>query len=399
MAAVLPALQAHLGATLNPAEPCSKLLPLTCAGFQPVQLLSGGSRAISEVVIGEKLLMALDVSGVCRVFNRDSGLLLVQLASPLRRIRTLFLNRTQDSLVIVYTQEDEQLSRLHCESYPCCHLGQGSLQSTELFTEENLSHPGFIEFDEVNGKVITRSGSNGVFKLWSLQDYSLCYLLDHDRTEELRVTRSLLLLIMTPQDSHLPLKLLNIETGRLLNAYVLDIIEDEVIEMVELFQEFLLFKQARASLNILNLLTLTQVKVEQFVTPQAFLFLPQQMLFIAIKDRVMDTWSFQGQRLATISINSPLLVNVPLQHPIKVATCAKQRVAILACSPRTVLGSLDVNRSAVADLLFCDVRSGARVKEVRSATSVPEITTVHYDEETHEIYTGHSTGVVTRWAN
>jgi len=398
MATVFAALQAQFRGQADPMDQHSKLLPFAFSGFRPVQTLAGCSRAISEIVIADKLVLALDSAGVCSVFCRDSGLQLLQLNPPLQRIRTLFLNRLQDSVVVVFTREDEQLSRLHCESYDCSHLCQGTLRSTALFTEEDLSHPGFVEFDEINGKVVTRSGNNGIFKLWSLHNYSLCYSLDQQDAEELRITQSLLLLIMTPQTNQLPLKLLNIETGRMLNAYVLDIIQDRAIELVEQFHEFLLFKQLNESLHILNLLTLSHVKV-QFQTPQAFLFLPQQMLFIAIKGGVMDTWSFEGKQLASISTHSPLLASVPLQHPIKVATCAKQQMAILASKPRVVLGSLDPNRTLPADLLFYELRSGRCIEEARSNSPLPGVTTVHYDEETHEVYTGHLSGLVMKWAN
>ena len=137
----------------------------------------------------------------------------------------------------------------------------------------------------------------------------------------------------------------------------------------------------------------------QFQTPQAFLFLPQQMLFIAIKGGVMDTWSFEGKQLASISTHSPLLASVPLQHPIKLATCAKQQMAILASKPRVVLGSLDPNRTLPADLLFYELRSGRCIEEARSNSPLPGVTTVHYDEETHEVYTGHLSGLVMKWAN
>lgn len=399
MATVLTALREQHSGLSKSMMNNTKLLPFVFSGFSPMQPLAASSRPISEIVITDKLILALDSAGACSVFSRDSGLQLLQLTSPLQRIRTLFLNRLQDSVVMVFTREEEQLSRLHCESYDCATLAQGSLRPTALFTEEDLSHPGFVEFDEVNGKVVTRSGNTGVFKLWSLQNYSLCYTLDHKDAEELRITRSLLLLILTPHATQLPLKLLNIETGRLLNAYVLDIIQNRAIELVEQFHEFLLFKQVDECLHILNLLTLSHVKVERFVTPQAFLFLPQQMLFIAIKGGVMDTWSFDGRQIASITTTSPLLTNVPLQHPIKVATCINQQVAILASRPRMPLAALDLNRALPADLLFYDIRSGHCVEEARSESPLPMVTTVHYDEDTHEVYTGHASGLVMRWAN
>lgn len=408
MVSILPSARSEFRGYYDPMRRYSELLPFAFSGFVPklqfraVPQLS----SISEVVITECLVLALDSSGVCCIYHRDSGHLHLRLNPPQQRIRTLYYNRPAQGLMAVFVLESEQVSRLHCQSYQLADLVQGHLQPQNHFLDEDLTHPGFIEFDDTNCKIVTRNGYTGVFKLWSMKDYSLCYAIDQHAAEEIRITKNLLLVIMSPQEAHLPLKLLNIETGRVLNTYVLDILSDRPIELVEQFHEFLLFKQSNSALHILNLLTLSHVQVDRFRTPQAFLFLPKEMIFIAIRGGVLETWGFDGRLLASVNTGNQLLTTVPLQHPIKIATCANQQIAVLAVkSQRLPFSRVDTNLPRAtsekphSDLHFYDLRSGACVDQATSEEELPTVTTVHYDEETHEVFTGHSTGLVVQWSN
>ena len=42
---------------------------------------------------------------------------------------------------------------------------------TELFPDFSLRYPDFIEFDELNQKIITKHSSEDAYRVWSLSSY------------------------------------------------------------------------------------------------------------------------------------------------------------------------------------------------------------------------------------
>lgn len=60
---------------------------------------------------------------------------------------------------------------LRCRSTPLAHLKEGETKrATPLFASESLKWPGFVEFDDVNGKVLTFSAQDCIYKVWAMAD-------------------------------------------------------------------------------------------------------------------------------------------------------------------------------------------------------------------------------------
>jgi hypothetical protein len=50
-----------------------------------------------------------------------------------------------------------------------------------------LRWPDFIEFDEINGKIITKHHSMETFRIWSMATYDLCYVIVQPNVAEFKI--------------------------------------------------------------------------------------------------------------------------------------------------------------------------------------------------------------------
>ena len=84
--------------------------------------------------------------------------------------------------------------------------------------------PGFVEFDEVNGKVLTFSSDVNVYKVWSLAEPLTVLYSFSDRTipqgiHEIKISPGIMLIVCNTQDeTRMPLHLLSVETGETLRT-------------------------------------------------------------------------------------------------------------------------------------------------------------------------------------
>ncbi|XXG77343.1 hypothetical protein AAC387_Pa08g1514 [Persea americana] len=82
-----------------------------------------------------------------------------------------------------------------------------------LFEYESLKWPGFVEFDDVNGKVLTFSAQDSVYKVFDLKNYTMLYSISDRNVQEIKISPGIMLLIFGRANSHIPLKILSLEDG------------------------------------------------------------------------------------------------------------------------------------------------------------------------------------------
>ena len=61
------------------------------------------------------------------------------------------------------------------------------MKGVAVFNQFVLEYPDFIECDDLNGKIVTKHSKDKVFRVWNMFDYSLCYILQHDKLEEFKI--------------------------------------------------------------------------------------------------------------------------------------------------------------------------------------------------------------------
>jgi hypothetical protein len=92
-------------------------------------------------------------------------------------IRSLFYNKNNDSLITVSVYASDNFSSLKCRTTPIEYIRRGQPDAGfPLFESESLRWPGFVEFDDVNGKVLTYSAQDRYCPLshHCLPGYAFC---------------------------------------------------------------------------------------------------------------------------------------------------------------------------------------------------------------------------------
>ncbi|KAF7071222.1 hypothetical protein CFC21_076604 [Triticum aestivum] len=359
--------------------------------FVKLQFLKKRSKII-EIVAAKDIIFALAHSGLCAAFSRVTNKRLSFLnLSPDEVIRSLFYNKNNDSLITVSVYASDHFSTLKCRTTPIEYIRRDQLDAGfPLFESESLKWPGFVEFDDVNGKVLT----------YSAQDGPGIMLLIYDRTP-----------------SYVPLKILSIEDGKPLKLFKHLLHRGKKIDFIEQFNEKLLVKQEDENLQILDVRSseLIEISIEKFMTPSAFIFLYENNLFLTFRNRTVAVWNFRGELVT--SFEDHLLWHQDCStNNIYITT--DQDLIISYCKSNAAAD--DGTASSIGSINMSDIMTGKCIAKIAANdpalsiaprkngspsiwSSIPEaledVTALFYDEDRNEIYTGNSQGLVHVWSS
>ncbi|MFS7936960.1 putative transcription factor WD40-like family [Helianthus anomalus] len=409
--------------THDPKGHCAMVLPF----------LKKRSKII-EIVAAHDIVFALAQSGVCAAFSRDTNQRICFLnVSPDEVIRSLFYNKNNDSLITVSVYASDSFSSLKCRTTRIEYIRRGQPDAGfALFESESLKWPGFVEFDDVNGKVLTFSAQDSIYKVFDLKNYTMLYSIADKNVQEIKISPGIMLLIYNKASSHVPLKILSIEDGTVLKSFNHLLHRNKKVDFIEQFNEKLLVKQENENLQILDVRNsdLTEVSRTEFMTPSAFIFLYENQLFLTFRNRTVAVWNFRGELVT--SFEDHLLWH-PDCNTNNIYITSDQDLIISYCktksddSPTEGNGSINISNiltgkclakikakngvpldecsscSGASTSKSCKCTSRKRVQASRITSSVTEaledITALFYDEERNEIYTGNRLGLVHVWSN
>jgi hypothetical protein len=103
-------------------------------------------------------------------------------------IRSLFYNKNNDSLITVSVYASDNFSSLKCRTTPIEYIRRGQPDAGfPLFESESLRWPGFVEFDDVNGKVLTYSAQDRIYKVFDLKNYTMLYSISDENVQEIKI--------------------------------------------------------------------------------------------------------------------------------------------------------------------------------------------------------------------
>ncbi|CAN4123438.1 unnamed protein product [Withania somnifera] len=400
--------------THDPKGHCAMVLPF----------LKKRSKII-EIVAARDIVFALAQSGICAAFSREKNERICFLnISPDEVIRSLFYNKNNDSLITVSVYASDNFSSLKCRTTRIeCWLC--------FIRVESLKWPGFVEFDDVNGKVLTYSAQDSIYKVFDLKNYTMLYSISDKNVQEIKISPGIMLLIFTKASGHVPLKILSIEDGTVLKSFNHLLHRNKKVDFIEQFNEKLLVKQENENLQILDVRNseLTEVSRTEFMTPSAFIFLYENQLFLTFRNRTVAVWNFRGELVT--SFEDHLLWH-PDCNTNNIYITSDQDLIISYCKADSDdplsegnAGSINISNILTGKCLAkikatsgkatddcsasCSVpgrrscNPNKRVQDSRIRSTVAEaledITALFYDEERSEIYTGNRLGLIHVWSN
>ncbi|CAN0880054.1 hypothetical protein LINGRAHAP2_LOCUS13437 [Linum grandiflorum] len=203
--------------THDPKGHCSVVLPFLMKRTKVI-----------EIVAARDIVFALAHSGVCAAFSRETNQ------------RICFLNVSPDEVI-----------RSLCTTIRYIRRGKPDA-GFALFESESLKWPGFVEFDDVNGKVLTYSAQDSIYKVFDLKNYTMLYSISDKHVQEIKISPGIMLLIFNRSSSHVPLKILSIEDGTVLKSFNHLLHRNKKVDFIEQFNEKLLVKQENENLQILD---------------------------------------------------------------------------------------------------------------------------------------------------
>ncbi|CAA6661905.1 unnamed protein product [Spirodela intermedia] len=367
--------------------------------FLQLPFLRKRSRVI-EIVAARGILFALTQSGVCAAFSRGTNQRICFLnVSPDEVIRSLFYNKNNDSLITVSVYAADNFSSLKCRTTRIEYIRRGKPDAGfALFESESLKWPGFVEFDDVNGKVLTFSAQDCIYKVFDLKNYSLLYSISDSNIHEIKISPGVMLLIFKRASGHVPLKILSIEDGTVLRNFNHLLHRNQKVDFIEQFNEKLLVKQENENLQILDVRNsqLTQVSRTEFTTPSAFIFLYENQLFLTFRNRTVAVWNFRGELVTTFDDH---LLWHPDCNTNNIYITTDQDLIISYCKAKS---DDDSDRNA-GSINISNILTGRCLAKVSAASAVrgglEDITALYYDEDRNEIYTGNRLGLVHVWSN
>ncbi|KAF8690047.1 hypothetical protein HU200_017170 [Digitaria exilis] len=384
---------------------------------------------IIEIVAAKDVIFALAQSGLCAAFNRTTNKRICYLnISPDEVIRSLFYNKNNDSLITVSVYESDRFSSLKCRTTPIEYIRRGHLNDGfPLFETESLKYPGFVEFDDVNGKVLTFSAQDSTYKVFDLKNYNFLYSICDKNIQEIKISPGIMLVIYQKTNCHVPLTILSIEDGTPLKTFSQLLHRNRKVDFIEQFNEKLLVKQDKENLQIIDVRNsdLIEVNKTEFMTPSAFIFLYENNLFLTFCNRTVAAWNFRGELVTSFEDHELWHPNcntnniyITADQDLIISYCKVSNQAVTDCidteaGEASSMGSINMSNiftgKCVAKISPSDptltvaprTRGDKSRSTIRSTVSeaLEDITALFYDEDRNEIYTGNSKGLVHVWSN
>ncbi|KAK1399721.1 WD40/YVTN repeat-like-containing domain containing protein [Heracleum sosnowskyi] len=193
-----------------------------------VPLLERQTKVI-EIVSAHGVVFALLESGICAAFSRD------------KNQRICFLNLSRDELLEMQNYKDS----IHSTWSTRCGL--------PLFESESIKWPSYVEFNDLNAKLLTYSAQDRIYKVFELRNYNILYSISGEDVQDIKMSPGLMLLIYTIAGSHVPLKILSIADGSVVKSFNHLLHRRRKVIILELFNEKLLVKQENENLQILDM--------------------------------------------------------------------------------------------------------------------------------------------------
>ncbi|WJX82385.1 hypothetical protein P8452_65153 [Trifolium repens] len=380
---------------------------------------------VVEIVAAKNIVFALAHSGLCAAFSRETNERICFMnVCPDEVIRSLFYNKNNDSLITVSVYATENFSSLKCRSTRIEYIRRAKPDAGfPLFQSESLKWPGFVEFDDVNAKVLTYSAQDSIYKVFDLKNYTMLYSISDRNVQEIKISPGIMLLIFNRATGHIPLKIISIEDGTVLKAFNHLLHRNKKVDFIEQFNEKLLVKQENENLQILDVRSfeLMEVSRTEFMTPSAFIFLYENQLFLTFRNRTVSVWNFRGELVT--SFEDHLLWH-PDCNTNNIYITSDQDLIISYCKADSEdqwmeanAGSINVSNiltgkcvakinaaNCIAKVDDCSNTCSCKhtdSSQIRSsvAEALEDITALFYDEDRNEIYTGNRHGLVHVWSN
>jgi hypothetical protein len=351
---------------------------------------------IVELVSSGDVVFALTLSGVCVAFAGERRLCFLNI-TPDEVIRSLFFNKANQALITVSVYRADNFSSLQCRTTPLEYIRRGMPDAGfALFESECLKWPGFVEFDDVNGKVLTYSAQDKTYCVWEMTNYEELYRLPDDGITEIKISPGIMLLIhQHKHQEFVHLKILSIEDGSVLRDFNHLLARNRKLDFIEQFNEKLLVKQDGEALQIVDVHSAAVIRVPatDFLTPAAFIFLFDNQLFLTFRNRSVTVWNFRGEPVTEFEDH---VLWHPDTNTNNIFITSAQDYIISYCRAKGDGGTVAAGTINVSSILTG--KCVAKIADGAPLGALQDVTSLYFNEERNELYVGNRSGMLHVWS-
>ncbi|KAK1399711.1 UDP-N-acetylglucosamine--N-acetylmuramyl-pyrophosphoryl-undecaprenol N-acetylglucosamine transferase like [Heracleum sosnowskyi] len=144
---------------------------------------------VIEIVSAHGVVFALLESGICAAFSRDKNQRICFLnLSRDEVIRTIFYNKYNDSIITVSVFGSENFSSLKCRTTRIQYIQRGQPDAGFLlFESESIKWPSYVEFNDLNAKLLTYSAQDRIYKVFELRNYNILYSISGEDVQDIKM--------------------------------------------------------------------------------------------------------------------------------------------------------------------------------------------------------------------
>ena len=348
---------------------------------------------VVEILAAREFIFTLTSAGVCTVFDgRTHERLCYMNQRDNEVIRSLYHNKVNDSIMTVSVYREDEFSALRSRTTALEYLRRGRLdQGYELFESEKLHWPGFIEFDDANGKIITFSADTHTYKVWEQRDYSFLYAIKDPNICEIKPGPGMLLVIYRRRSGYVPFSLVDIETGTIVRTFNVWLHRSRKVEITEITNEKVIIKQEGEAANIFDIRTgkSSVISSSDLSLPAAFIFLSNSHLFLTFKGNTVIVWNEAGEQVSKFE-----------DHKISAQTM-KTNCIFVSANKGIIFSHSQSPTDGSGAIVISSIFSGKTVGRITSPdnpAALEDVTSLYYSDERGEIYTGNKNGELRVWS-
>lgn len=345
---------------------------------------------IHEITHGEDIIFVLTHAGLCVAFDRASGERLCYVNhKPDEVARSMFYNSRRRALLLISVYLTDSLMELRCRAIPIDDVRAGRTAGAPLFSDLSLKWPGFVEFDDVNGKILTLSNGPPKYTVWSLESYEPLFWLPASSIFEIKTSPGLLLVLFQRTPSLIPLKVLDIETGETLYARTHLLNRRKKLELMELFCQKIFIKQEADSLQIIDIYSgdMRILPPGAFLTPKTSMFLPQKHIFLTFREGLVEVWNTEGDKMHSFSDHS-------LHSSGNKYVGSENDTIFSYCHDGTIKISCIMTGKCLGVISPDSIQDSSSTFSPLAEFALDQVSCISFNERTHELYVGNDSGYI-----
>jgi len=175
---------------------------------------------ISEIVFARCITIVRALNGLCACYSTNLSKFICFMNSQNGEIvRSVFYNEFDNSVIKVSVLPCDSYSRIRCFVHSLDDILIGNNNDCfEIFGNNTIQYPGFVEFDFLNAVSIVYTGLNNNYRIYSTKNYDKLYELLNKGISDIKISQTSIILLSISHKNKLIISFIDIKIGMLIGV-------------------------------------------------------------------------------------------------------------------------------------------------------------------------------------